>query len=155
MREHATQKLAQAYRLDEIASSVSTMQSASALEDVAKLVLQRNDTDPDAQYVHFFHEKIPSRAVAASTTLNALSDVINQKPTEAATYRTRAVTRIFKNDLLGAVRDLTEGLAVFRLYHPEHQNEQKDLILAKDAAELAREYRGDVKVDEKDQPSSL
>ena len=155
MREHATQKLSHAYRLDEIAASVSTMQSASALEDVAKLVLQRNETDPDAQYVHFFHEKIPSRALAASTTLDVLNHIINQKPTEASTYRTRAVTRIFKDDFLGAAKDLTDSLAVHRLYHTQHQNEQKDMILAKDAAKLAREYRGDVRVDEKDQPSSL
>jgi hypothetical protein len=155
MREHATQKLSHAYRLDEIAASVCTMQSASALEDVAKLVLQRNELEPDAQYVHFFHEKIPSRALAASTTLDALSNVVRQKPTEASTYRTRAVTRIFKDDFLGAARDLTEGLAVHRLYHMEHQNEQKDLILAKDAAKLAREFRGEAKVDEKDHPSSL
>lgn len=155
MREHATQKLSHAYRLDEIATSVSTMQSASALEDVAKLVLQRNEADVDAQYVHFFHEKIPSRAIAASTTLEVLSNIISQKPTEASTYRTRAVTRIFKDDFLGAARDLTESLAVFRLYHTQHPNTQTDLILAKDAAKLAREYRGDVKVAEEDQPSSL
>ena len=155
MREHATQKLSHAYRLDEIATSVSTMQSASALEDVARLVLQRNETDLDAQYVHFFHEKIPSRALAESTTLDALSSIISQKPTEAATYRTRSVTRIFKDDFLGAARDLTEALAVFRLYHTQHQNQQTDLVLAKDAAKLAREYRGEIKVDEKDQPSSL
>lgn len=155
MREHATQKLAHAYRLDEIAASVSTMQSASALEEVAKFVLQREEQDPDAQYVHFFHEKIPSRAMAASTTLDELTDIINKQPTEAATYRTRAVTRIFKDDFLGATRDLTEGLAVFRLYHTQHQNEQRDIILAKDAAKLAREFRGEAKVDEKDQPSGL
>ena len=60
MREQATQKLSKAYHLDEIACSVATMQSASTLEDVAQLVLQRNPLDADAKYVHFFHEKIPS-----------------------------------------------------------------------------------------------
>ena len=155
MREHATQKLANAYRLDEIAASVSTMQSASALEDVAKLVLQRQESDPDAEYVHFFHEKIPSRALAASTTLDALTDIIHQRPTEASTYRTRAVTRIFKEDFVGASRDLTEALAVFKVYHVQHSNEQRELILARDAAKLSREYRQDSRVDEKDQPSSL
>jgi hypothetical protein len=155
MREHATQKLAHAYRLDEIAASVSTMQSASALEDVAKHVLQREETDPDAQYVHFFHEKIPSRAMAESTILDTLNKIIGQRPTEASTYRTRAVTRIFKDDYAGAIKDLTDGLAVFRLYHPKAQNEQRDIILAKDAAKLNREYGREVKVDEKDQPSSL
>ena len=155
MREHATQKLAHAYRLDEIAASVSTMQSASALEEVAKFVLQREEADPDAQYVHFFHEKIPSRALAASTTLDALSDIIRQTPTEAATYRTRAVTRIFKDDFVGATKDLTDALAVFRLYHTQHQNENRDLILAKDAAKFAREHRDFGRVAEKDQPSSM
>lgn len=155
MREHATQKLSHAYHLDEIAASVATMQSASALEDVAKHVLQRKDDDPDAKYVHFFHEKIPSRALAECTSLDPLNDIIRQRPTEAAPLRTRAVTRIFKDDFLGAARDLTEGLAVYRLYHAQHQNEQKDLILAKDAARLAREYRGEARVAEKDQPSSI
>ncbi|RMD43313.1 hypothetical protein DV735_g1857, partial [Chaetothyriales sp. CBS 134920] len=156
MREHATQKLAAAYRLDEIAASVVTMQSASALEDVAKLVLQRQETDADAQYVHFFHEKIPSRALAASTTLDVLTDIIHQRPTDPATYRTRAITRVFKDDHGGAARDLTDGLAVFKLYHTGHSNEQRDLILARDVARLSRDYsRQEARVDEKDQPSSL
>lgn len=155
MREHATQKLAHAYQLDEIAASVATMQSASALEDVAKLVLQRSKDDPDAKYVHFFHEKIPSRAMAEYTPLDILSDVIRSKPTDGAPWRTRAVTRLFKDDFTGATRDLTEGLAIHRLYHSQSQNHERDLILARDAAKLAREYRADSKVAEKDQPSSL
>ncbi|RMZ91348.1 hypothetical protein DV736_g1440, partial [Chaetothyriales sp. CBS 134916] len=156
MREHATQKLAAAYRLDEIAASVATMQSASTLEDVAKLVLQRQETDADAQYVHFFHEKIPSRALAASTTLDALTNIIHQRPTDPATYRTRAITRVFKEDHVGAARDLTDGLAVFKVYHAKHSNEQRDLILARDAAKLARDNaRQEAKVDDHDQPSSL
>ncbi|RMZ79719.1 hypothetical protein DV738_g3183, partial [Chaetothyriales sp. CBS 135597] len=152
MREHATQKLAAAYRLDEIAASVVTMQSASALEDVAKLVLQRQETDADALYVHFFHEKIPSRAVAASTTLETLTEIILHRPTDPATYRTRAITRIFKDDHVGAIRDLTDGLAVFKLYHTGHSNEQRNLILARDVSRLSRQ---EARVDEKDHPSSL
>ncbi|KAI1630155.1 hypothetical protein EDD37DRAFT_618739 [Exophiala viscosa] len=155
MREHATQKLSHAYRLDEIASSVAVMQSASALEDVAKHVLQRNEQDPDAEYVHFFHEKIPSMCMAQHTDLNTLSDVIRQRPTEASTYRTRAVARVFKDDLEGAALDCTDGLKTFRLYHPQHQDQQRDLILAKDAAKINRDYRSDGRVEEKDQPSSL
>jgi len=151
MREHATSKLSHAYALDEIAASVATMQSASALEEVAKHVLQRDERDPDAQYVHFFHEKIPSRAMAESTPLTPLTDIIQQRPTDAAPYRTRAVTRIFKEDYLGSARDLTEGLAIHRLYHVDRRNEQKELILANEAAKLPRE----AKIDEKDQPSSM
>lgn len=155
MREHATQKLSTAYHLDEIATSVATMQAASALEDVAKHVLQRNELDPDAQYVHFFHEKIPSRSMAECTSLDSLNDIIRQRPTEAPPYRTRAVTRVFKEDFEGAARDCTDGLAVFRLYHPQHQNQQRDLVLARDAEKMSRDSRNEMRVEEKDQPSSL
>jgi hypothetical protein len=157
MREHATQKLSHAYRLDEIAASVATMQSASALEDVAKFVLQRNENDADAKYVHFFHEKIPSRSLAECTNLEPLNEVISQTPTDGAPYRTRAVTRIFKEDFIGATKDLTEALSVCRLYNAQHQvkNAPTELITARDAAALSREYRADAKVDEKDQPTGL
>ena len=57
MRDMAAQRLAAAYRCDEIATSVATMQSASSLDDVAAHVLRRNAQDLDALYVHFFHEK--------------------------------------------------------------------------------------------------
>lgn len=156
MREHATQKLSHAYLLDEIAASVATMQSASALEEVAKHVLQRSEQNGDALYVHFFHEKIPSMALADHTTLDPLNSVIRQKATEAAPYRTRAITRIFKNDFEGAARDCTEGLAVYRLYQQQqHPNDQRDLVLAKDVEKFSRDHRSDARVDEKDQPSSL
>jgi hypothetical protein len=154
MREHATQKLSHAYHLDEIAASVATMQSASALEEVAKHVLTRNHDDPDAIYVHFFHEKIPSRSLAECTSLAPLDEVIRQRPTDGAPYRTRAVTRIFKEDFTNATTDLTEGLRVCKYYNTQHQprNERTELVLA---TEAAREQRTDAKVDEKDQPSSL
>ena len=155
MREHATQKLSHAYRLDEIASSVAMMQSASALEDVAKHVLQREEQNTDAQYVHFFHEKIPSMAMAEYTSLEPLNEVIRQKPTDPSPYRTRAVTRMFKDDFEGVVRDCTEGLAVHRLYHSQHQNERLDVILARDAAKLGRDHSTEGRLEEKDHPSSL
>lgn len=149
MREHATSKLSHAYRLDEIAASVATMQSASALEEVAKHVLLRNEQAPDAQYVQFFHEKIPSRAMAENTSLKPLTDIINQRPTEASAYRTRAVTKIFKDDYLGAARDLTEALAVHRLYN-DHRRDQREVVLARDAAEPPQG-----RLEEKDHPSSM
>ncbi|EXJ86096.1 hypothetical protein A1O1_06465 [Capronia coronata CBS 617.96] len=155
MREHATQKLSHAYQLDEIAASVATMQAASAIDDVARHVLQRNVEDPDAQYVHFFHEKVPSLAMPQYTTLDPLNHVIRQKPTEASPYRTRAVARVFKDDLEGAARDCTEGLAVHRLYQPQRQNGQRGLVLANEVAKYGREHPLDGRVEEKDQPSSL
>jgi hypothetical protein len=119
--------------------------------------LQRNENDADAKYVHFFHEKIPSRSLAECTSLEPLNEVISQTPTEGAPYRTRAVTRIFKEDFIGATKDLTEALSVCRLYNAQHQekNAQTELMTARDAAALSREYRADAKVDEKDQPCSL
>ncbi|KAG0133701.1 hypothetical protein HOY82DRAFT_555802 [Tuber indicum] len=114
MRELATQKLAKAYKLDEIAASVATMQSASSLEEVANLVLARNPNDPDAKYVHFFHEKIPSRMLAKCTSLKPLDDVISERPAEGAPLRTRAVTKGFKDDFIGAAQDLTHALNISR-----------------------------------------
>jgi hypothetical protein len=110
MRELAAQKLAKAYKLDEIAASVATMQSASSLEDVAGLVLQREERNADAEYVHFFHEKIPSRMLAKCTSLAPLDRVVDAKPGEGAPLRTRAVTRVFKEDFVGAAQDLTKAL---------------------------------------------
>lgn len=80
LRVMAIQKLATAYKMDEIATSVLVMQG-SALDDVAEKVLKTGhlsrehshkasrllvkiNSDPsnqDAQYVNFFHERIESR----------------------------------------------------------------------------------------------
>ena len=124
MRELATKKLAQAYALDEIAASVATMQSASSLEEVAKLVLQRNAGNSDAKYVHFFHEKIPSRMLAQCTSLKPLDEIIHEKPNSTATLRTRAVTKIFKDDYVGAARDLTDALSSHRYHVTQHNAER-------------------------------
>ncbi|KAL8973241.1 MAG: hypothetical protein Q9183_000094 [Haloplaca sp. 2 TL-2023] len=124
MRELATQKLSRAYHLDEIAASVATMQSTSSLEEVAKLVLQRNPDNSDAKYVHFFHEKIPSRMLDESTSLEPLNDLIHRRPTDNVLLRTRAVTKIFKHDLRGAAEDLTESLAVARYIASQHRKSQ-------------------------------
>ena len=162
MREQATQKLSRAYQLDEIAASVATMQGASSLEEVAKLVLQRNGADTDARYVHFFHEKIPSRMLAQCTTLEPLDQIIQDRPTEGALLRTRAVTRIFKDDYAGAARDLTEALSVCRYTMAQHKAGRGQLELAnalggserKNGGARDRKYDA-AKIEEVDQPSSL
>ncbi|EKG16707.1 hypothetical protein MPH_06048 [Macrophomina phaseolina MS6] len=161
MRELATQKLSHAYRLDEIAASVATMQSASTLEDVAHLVLQRSTADADAKYVHFFHEKIPSRMMAEYTPLDPLNDIISERPSDGSPLRTRALTRLFKDDYIGAARDLTDGLAVARYAQQQHRAGNDQLVLAKTARGEAearranpREWR-DPPVKDEDQPSSL
>jgi hypothetical protein len=162
MREQAVQKLSKAYHLDEIASSVATMQSASTLEDVASLVLQRNPLDSDAKYVHFFHEKIPSRQLAECTSLQPLDEVIADRPNEGEILRTRAVTRIFKEDYVGAARDLTSALQVCRYVQSQHKAGRQQLQLASEiAAEKLKigngngRWREDIKIEEEDQPSSL
>ena len=159
MREQATQKLSKAYHLDEIACSVATMQSASTLEDVAQLVLQRNPLDADAKYVHFFHEKIPSRQLAECTSLQPLDEVIAERPSEGEILRTRAVTKIFKDDFFGAAQDLTAALQLCRFYHQsQHTAGRQQLQLASEAtAEAQRNsrWREEIKLDEEDHPSSL
>ena len=156
MRELATQKLSQAYHLDEIAASVATMQSASTLEDVAQLVLQRSVTDIDAKYVHFFHEKIPSRMMAQCTPLDVLNEIIAERPNDGSPLRTRALTRIFKEDYTNAARDLTEGLAICRYMIAQHRAGKDQLVLARTIKEqYGRDWRSEMKVEEEDQPNSL
>lgn len=161
MREMATQKLSRAYHLDEIAASVATMQSASSLEEVAKLVLQRNASDPDAKYVDFFHEKIPSRMLDESTSLEPLDEVIHDRPTDVPLLRTRAVTKIFKKDLTGAVADLTKALAITRFVETQHGavqgrvEAQSALSGAQERSSGFRGWHSESRLDDNDQPSSL
>jgi hypothetical protein len=160
MRELGTQKLSQAYHLDEIAASVATMQSASTLEDLAQFVLQRSPGDYEARYVHFFHEKIPSRMMAQCTPLDPLNQLISERPSDGSPYRTRALTRIFKEDYTGAAKDLTEGLSVARWQLSQHRAGKDQLVLAKTIREeaqqrLGKDWRSEIKIEEEDQPSSL
>lgn len=158
MREQATQKLSKAYHLDEIACSVATMQSASTLEDVAHLVLQRKPLDSDAKYVHFFHEKIPSRQLAECTSLQPLDEIIADKPFEAEILRTRAVTKIFKEDFKGAAEDFTSALKLFKHFQNQHRAGRQELQLASEAAAEANRnsrWKEEIKLDEEDHPSSL
>ncbi|ORY16909.1 hypothetical protein BCR34DRAFT_671459 [Clohesyomyces aquaticus] len=156
MRELATAKLSQAYHLDEIAASVATMQSASTLEDVAQLVLQRNPGDVDAKYVHFFHEKIPSRMMAQCTPLATLNDIIAERPTDGSPLRTRALTRIFKEDYVNSAKDLSDGLSLARYMLAQHRAGKDQLVLAKSMQEqYGRDWRQEVKIPDEDQPNSL
>lgn len=161
MRELATQKLSRAYHLDEIAASVATMQSASSIEEVARFVLQRNGSDVDAKYVEFFHEKIPSRMLAECTSLQCLDEIIRVRPADAPVLRTRAVTKIFKEDLLGAAADLTEALAIIRSTETQHkppQSQMDKLAVLGDAKDLdsVRPVASKISDAQKDdEPSSL
>lgn len=160
MREQATQKLSRAYHIDEIACSVATMQSASTLEDVASLVLQRSKDDADAKYVHFFHEKIPSRQLAECTSLDPLNEIIASRPTEAEPLRTRATVRIFKEDYEGAALDLTAALQVHRFNQPSHRAsgplpQSRELLSTNDGQPQRNGWREDIILREEEQPSSF
>ena len=162
MRELATAKLSQAYRLDEVAASVATMQSASALDSVANTVLQRAPTNTDAQYVNFFHEKIPSRMMAECTSLDPLDHIIARGSGHAAAYRTRALTKIFKEDFMGAAQDLTEALTICHAEQARHVSGKNQLISMKQAQEDAakrriwsKDWMSENRVLEEDQPKGL
>ncbi|RFN53146.1 molybdenum cofactor sulfurase [Fusarium flagelliforme] len=152
MREQASQKLSRAYHLDEIACSVATMQGASTIEEIGAVVLQRNPQDPDAKYVHFFHEKIPSRQLAESTSLQPLTEIISERPNESEALRTRAIVRTFKEDYEGAAQDLTTALAVCRIHQQPHRPSEE---VNSQQLQTGKRWRQEVVPAEKDQPSSL
>jgi len=158
MREMASQKLSACYHADEIAASVAMMQSTSTLEELAGYVLQRSPDDYDSRYVQFFHEKIPSRMMAEYTPLTVLNQLISERPQDPSVYRTRALTRLFKDDLAGAAHDLTQALAIARTLVTQHNLNRSEIppkyFLDTDGHYKSKDWRTD-KVDEKDQPSSL
>jgi hypothetical protein len=111
----ATQKLAKAYMLDEFAATFLMIHSATVLEGVTGLVLRHDESgrNVDAEYVHFFHEKIPTgKVLPRDTDLAPLDRLVDARPDEAALLRTRAVVKIFKEepDLKGAEQDLAKAL---------------------------------------------
>lgn len=164
IRQKAVRALAKAYSLDEVAASVATMQSTSSLEDVALHVLRRDKTDMDARYVHFFHEKIPSRQMEHFTPLEPLTDIIMSLPWEmqGAPLRTRALVQIFKGEHEGAVNDLTLGLRIAQELKIRHKPGADQLVLAKHFKEeqekwnkYGKDWRQVPQLKEEDQPSSL
>ncbi|KAJ4470885.1 hypothetical protein J3R30DRAFT_1133800 [Lentinula aciculospora] len=110
LRALAVQKLAQAYKADEIASSVMIMQGGSVFDDVAEKVLKIDPNDADAKYVHFFHEKIPSRQLVEFTTTQILDELIAAHPQRLEYYRTRGVVYCFRDEYAQAIKDFTHAL---------------------------------------------
>ncbi|KAM0748296.1 hypothetical protein T439DRAFT_317006 [Meredithblackwellia eburnea MCA 4105] len=111
LRVLAVSKLAEAYRIDEIAASVAVMQGATGLDDLAVRVLKNEPDNIDAQYVGFFHEKIPSRTLASSTDTTLLDQLITNNPTKLEYYRTRGIVLGFKQDYSAAIRNFTAALS--------------------------------------------
>ncbi|KIL95098.1 hypothetical protein FAVG1_02030 [Fusarium avenaceum] len=153
MREHASQKLSRAYHLDEIACSVAAMQGASAIDELGALVLHRKPQDPDAKYVHFFHEKIPSRQLVESTSLQPLTDIISERPQQSEALRTRAIVKTFREDYLGATQDLTLALTICRTHQQPHRLHQEEAESRQ--ALRSKRWRLEAVPTEDDQPRSL
>ncbi|RPD64737.1 hypothetical protein L227DRAFT_571200 [Lentinus tigrinus ALCF2SS1-6] len=110
LRALAVQKLAAAYKTDEIASSVMVMQGGSVFDDIAERVLKVDPTDVDARYVHFFHEKIPSRQLAESTSTHVLDELIAGNPHRLEFYRTRGIVHCFRDEYALAAKDFTYAI---------------------------------------------
>ncbi|KAI0354755.1 hypothetical protein OH77DRAFT_1425873 [Trametes cingulata] len=110
LRALAVQKLAEAYKTDEIASSVMVMQGGNVFDDIAERVLKVDPNDVDARYVHFFHEKIPSRQLAESTSTDLLDELIAQNPHRLEFFRTRGIVHCFRDEYALATKDFTHAL---------------------------------------------
>jgi len=157
MNLQACQKLARAYRLDEIACSVATMQGASTLDDIGANVLQRNRDEIDGKYVHFFHEKIPSRQLADNTSLQPLNEIIATCPADPEPYRTRAMIRGFMHNFEGAVSDFTKALDIHHLYGRRHQPPAAEPPSPSNQnnGQANGKRAPDVRLSEEEQPTSL
>ncbi|KAK0888064.1 hypothetical protein LTR02_016646 [Friedmanniomyces endolithicus] len=164
IRQKAVKSLSKAFTLDEVAASVATMQATSTVEDVARHVLKREGSNTDAKYVHFFHEKIPSRCMEQYTPLDPLDDVIASLPSEqqGPPLRTRALVQIFKSQWDGAAADLTMALRITEEIKRTHQPNQQQLELASRMREEQeawskghKDWRSVPHFKEEDQPKSL
>lgn len=164
IRQKAVKLLSKAFALDEVAASVATMQATSTVEDVGQHVLKRDPNSADARYVHFFHEKIPSRAMEQYTPLEPLSDIITSLPFEeqASPLRTRALVQIFKHQWEGAALDLTMALRITEEMKRAHKPDQQQLELASKMKEEQdawrnghRDWRSVPQLREEDQPRGL
>ncbi|KAK4560496.1 hypothetical protein LTR86_005693 [Recurvomyces mirabilis] len=164
IRQKAVKLLSKAFTLDEVAASVATMQATSTVEDVAQHVLKREAGNTDAKYVHFFHEKIPSRAMEHYTPLDPLNEIISSLPLElqAPPLRTRALVQIFKSQWEGAATDLTMALRITEELKRTHKPNAQQLELASKMREEQeawskgyKDWRSVPHLKEDDQPQSL
>jgi hypothetical protein len=114
--------------------------------------------------VHFFHEKIPSRAMEQYTPLDPLDEIISSLPMEqqAPPLRTRALVQIFKRQWEGAILDLTLALRITEEIRRSHKPDQQQLELASKMREEQeswnkgyRDWRAVPQLKDEEQPSSL
>ncbi|KAG5958626.1 hypothetical protein E4U57_001224 [Claviceps arundinis] len=156
MRELACHKLARAYMLDEIASSVASMQGTSALDNVGGLVLQRKRDNFDAKYCHFFLEKIPSRQLVSSTSLAPLNEMLSTGHARIEVLRTSSTVKFFQEDWDGAIQDLTEALRLARYRDLPHSFSQDTGTSSRPKAEGRPKFRNPNSVlSDDEQPTGL
>ncbi|KAG6839655.1 hypothetical protein C0991_000464 [Blastosporella zonata] len=131
LRALAVQKLAQAYRADEIASSVMVMQGGSVFEDVAERVLKHGGLtwiQPTWMRNTFISStkkyllgncvrflllaKLMAmfRQLAESTPTRVLDELIAVRPQHLEYYRTRGIVHCFRDEYPQATKDLTYAL---------------------------------------------
>ncbi|KAI8058060.1 hypothetical protein BDF22DRAFT_663526 [Syncephalis plumigaleata] len=113
----AVEKMAAAYRIDEIAASVNAMQAASGLDELVDRLVSMSPDDAhtnDVIYTRFFHEKIPSRQLAGCTSLAPLDELIRRNPDTPEYYRTRGTVLCVKGQHSAAVKDLSTAMQLAR-----------------------------------------
>jgi hypothetical protein len=119
LRAMAVSHVAQAFRIDEIATSVVLMQSATAFDEIAQKVLRAEPGNVDAAYVMYYQERIPSRTLCHSTSPHILDPIIAATPLASgqlpALYRSRGVLHLYRQDFVAAIRDFTDGLRIVKL----------------------------------------
>jgi hypothetical protein len=160
MREKATQKLSEAYHLDDTASCIVTMRGASVLERVAKQVIEtpRENLDRlDGKYVHYFHEKTDNKAMMKPEALSLLNEVISERHMSAGPLRTRAIAKMLQEKNLEAIEDLTKALQICRsqksLLKPGPQKSQDTSSSTTTTSDSSK--CKEKNLDENDYPSSL
>jgi hypothetical protein len=85
-----------------------------------------------------------------------LNDIIAERPNDGSPLRTRALTRIFKEDFVNSAKDLSEALSNARFLMQQHRAGKDQLVLAKTYQEqYGRDWRQEVKIPEEDHPNSL
>lgn len=164
IRQKAVKSLSKAFALDEVAASVASMQGTSTVHDVGQHVLKREPNNTDAKYVHYFHEKIPSRSMENNTPLEPLNEIISSLPLElqGPPLRTRGIVQIFKKQWDGAAADFTAALRITEELKRMHKPDQQQLELASKMREEQeawnkshRDWRSVPQLKEEDQPNSL
>ena len=128
LRIMAVSKLADAYRIDEVATAVAVMQGSTALDDVAERVLRQEPNNADARYVHFFHEKIPSRTLPQSSPTDVLDLLIAQNPNQLEYYRTKSVMHTARHEFTDATGTLTHAILLAQNARNAKSNKHLHLV---------------------------